>query len=79
VPWIPTLPVGGFSKRNKYLSHPAIGFKVVITGRHPLHGYHAVIREIVHIDDMGPLSFGVEVDARSRLETIDRKNLAIRS
>jgi hypothetical protein len=78
VPWIPSLPVGGFVKRNKYRNHYLIGLKVIITGKHFFHGYYANIREIGNVDETGVLSFVVEVDATHRLEKIPTMNLVIR-
>jgi hypothetical protein len=77
VPWIPSLPVGGFVKRNKYRNHYLIGLKVTITGKHPFHGYNAAVCEIGDVGETGPLSFIVEVDATHRLEKIAIMNLAI--
>ena len=70
--------MGGFVKRKNYPDDPSIGLKVTITGRHNLHGYHAVIRDVVGIDEIGPVSYSVEVEATRRLETIHRMNLTIR-
>ena len=78
VPWIPSLPVGGFVKRNKYRNHYLIGMKVTISGKHHLHGYHAAIHDVGDVDETGALSFVVEVDATHRLEKIPTKNLVIR-
>ena len=78
VPWIPLLP-GGFVKASKYRKDPTVGLKVVISGRHSLHGYKAVIRDVVHLDAEGlPRSFKVEVEATHKMETVDKDNLAIR-
>jgi hypothetical protein len=72
------MPGSGFVKLSKYRKDPTIGLKVTITGRHHLHGYNAVIRDIVHLGERGPESFMVEVEATHRLETIRKTNLAIR-
>jgi hypothetical protein len=73
------LPGGGFVKLSKYQKDPTIGLKMVITGRHHLHGYNAVIRDIVHLGERGPESFRVEVEATHKLETVSRENLMIRT
>jgi len=62
-----------------YRKDPAIGLRVIITGRHPLHGLNGVIRQICKVGETGPESFRVEVEATHKLETISRTNLALRT
>ena len=69
---------GGFVKRNKCREDPTIGLKVMITGRHHLHGYNAVIRDIARVGEKGPESFRVEVKATHKLENVSKTNLKIR-
>ena len=69
--------MGSFIKCNEYRNHPSIGLEVTVAGKHPLHGLNAVIRDIAKIDEIGPVSYIVEVDATHRKETIQAMNLAI--
>jgi hypothetical protein len=71
---------GGFVKASKYCKDPTVGLKVVISGHHGLHGYNAVIRDVVHLDARGlPQSFKVKVEAMHKMETVDKGNLTIRT
>ena len=70
---------GGFTKFSKYQKDPTIGLKVIITGRHHLHGYNTLIRDIVRVGEKGPELFRVEVEATHRLENVNKTNLAIRT
>ena len=79
VPFIPSLAGGGFVKLDKYRKDPAIGLKVTITGRHHLHGYNAIIRDVIQLGENGPESFRVEVEATHRLEMVNRSNLMVRT
>jgi transcription elongation factor len=79
VRWIPSLIGGGFVKLGKYRRDPAVGLKVTITGRHHLHGYNAIIRDVVQLGENGPESFRVEVEATHKLETVRKSNLVVRT
>jgi hypothetical protein len=79
VPWIPSLAGGGFVKLDKYRKDPAVGLKVTITGRHHLHDYNAIIRDVVRLGENGPESFRVEVEATHKLETVRKSNLMVRT
>jgi hypothetical protein len=68
-----------FTKLSKYRKDPTIGLKVIITGRHQLHGYNALIRDIVRVGENGPELFRVEVEATHRLENVSKANLMIRT
>jgi hypothetical protein len=70
---------GGFVQRSKYRKDPMVGLKVIITGRHHLHGYNAVIRDITRVGEKGPESFRVEVEATHKLENVSKTNLMIQT
>ena len=48
-------------------------------GRHHLHGYNAIIRDVVQLGENGPESFRVEVEATHKLETVRKSNLIVRT
>jgi hypothetical protein len=52
---------------------------MIITGKHHLHGYNAIIRDVVRLGENGPESFRVEVEATHRLEIVNRSNLMVRT
>jgi hypothetical protein len=52
---------------------------MIITGKHHLHGYNAIIRDVAQLGDNGPESFRVEVEATHRLETVSKINLTVRT
>ena len=54
-----------------------INLKVLIVGRHHLHGYKAMICDIAQVGERGPESFRVEVEATHKLETVNKTNLTI--